>query len=64
MDRETFSMREVALCLLSLIDTPENVDLSEMGIDDHEYIGQGAYKLYVDRDALMRVAGLLDDGGY
>lgn len=50
-------MREVAEVLLQLIDAPENVDLSDMGIDDQEYIGQGVHKIYVERDTLLRVAG-------
>lgn len=56
--RETFSMREVALCLLSLIDAPTGTDMREMGINDREYIGQGIHKLYLDRDTLVRVVGL------
>lgn len=57
MKVETFSMREVALCLLSLIDASPEADMREMGIADREYIGQGIYKIYVERDALLRMAG-------
>ncbi len=54
---EKFSMREIAEMLLQLIDAPDDWDMSDMGIDDREYIGQGTYKLYVERDTLIRVSG-------
>lgn len=59
MERETFSMREIALALLSLVDAPTGTDMREMGITDREYIGQGIHKLYLDRDVLARMAGEL-----
>lgn len=58
MDRETFSMVEVARVLLSLVDAPPGTDMSGMGVNEKEYLGQSVYKLYVDRDALVRMANL------
>jgi hypothetical protein len=60
MERETFSMREIALALRSIVDAPLGTDMQDMGIDDREYIGQGIHKIYLDRDKLSRVAGLAE----
>jgi hypothetical protein len=58
MERETFSMREIALVLLSLVDAPTGTDMRGTGVIDRDYIGQSIHKLYLDRDALVRIAGL------
>ncbi len=62
--QKVFSDQEVALVLLQLTDTPLEKDMSHVGILGHDYIGQGMHDLWLDRDVLVRVAGLLDDGGY